>query len=38
MKYKIKIYFWRIANKRYLKHKTSAIDAILLYIVNYLNK
>lgn len=39
MKNKIKMYFWRIANKRYMQNKQNKIiDNILYFIVNTLNK
>lgn len=39
MKYKIKMFFWRIANKRYMNNKhNKIIDDALCYIVNKLNK
>lgn len=39
MKNKIKMFFWKIANKRYMKNKNNKlIDNILYYLVNKLNK
>ena len=39
MKNKIKMFFWKVANKRYIKNKYNKfIDNVLFYIVNTLNK
>lgn len=39
MRNKIKMFFWGIANKRYMENKNNKlIDNILYYLVNKLNK
>lgn len=39
IKNNIKMYFWRIANKRYMQNKKNKlIDNALYFIVNTLNK